>query len=101
MFIFLISIVWGVFAAMLFLNVYFRVKVMKAYRVLVQNRVQFEASHLFSRKKMEEEIYPKYPQFRQEIEQFVNHIRYSIRMATVLSVLISLFAAILMWYRHE
>jgi hypothetical protein len=101
MFILLLSIVWGVFAAMLFLNVYFRVKVMKAYRVLVQNRIQFDAAHLFSRKKMEEEIYPKYPQHRQEIEQFANHIRYSMRMATLLSVLISLFAAILMWYRHE
>ncbi|MEY3248693.1 MAG: hypothetical protein RL742_736, partial [Bacteroidota bacterium] len=34
-----------------------------------------------------------------EIEAFVRHIRYSIRMATVLLFLITLFGAILMYYR--
>ena len=50
-------------------------------------------------KKMEEEIYPRYPEFREEIRTFVNHMRYSIKMATVLIALITLFGAILMYYR--
>ncbi len=101
MYIVLISVVWGLFAAMLFLNVYFRVKVFKAYKVLVQNQVEFNARHVFSKNKMEEEIIPKYPTQAADIRLFASHMRYSIRMATVLSVLITLFGAILMYYRNQ
>ncbi len=99
MYILLISIVIGLFVAMLFVNVYFRVKVLKVYKVLVQNEVEFGAAHLFNRQKMEEEVFPRYPKQREAIETFVRHIRYSIRMATVLIALITLFGAILMYYR--
>ncbi len=101
MFILLISIVIGLFVAMLFLNLYFRIRVLKVYKKLVQNRVEFGAAHFFNQQKMEEEIYPKYPAARADIETFVRHMRYSIKMATVLIALITLFGAILMYYRHE
>lgn len=100
MFILLISIVIGLFVAMLFLNLYFRVKVLRTYRKLAENRVEFGAAHLFNREKMEKEIIPLYPHMRREIEDFVNHMRYSIRMATVLIALITLFGAILMYFRE-
>jgi len=100
MFILLISIVIALFIAMLFLNIYFRVKVFKVYKVLVQNKVQFDASHFFSKEKMEKEVISKYPQHRDDIEIFVRHMRYSINMATVLIALITLFGAVLMYYRH-
>ena len=99
MYILLISIVIGLFVAMLFVNLYFRAKVLKVYGVLVRNRVQFGAAHIFNRQKLEEEILPRYPKFRNEIESFVRHMRYSIRMATVLLVLITAFGAILMYFR--
>ncbi|MFN7115979.1 MAG: hypothetical protein ACK4TA_04225 [Saprospiraceae bacterium] len=101
MFILLVSIVIGLFIAMLFLNLYFRIRVLKVYKVLVQNRVEFGAAHFFNKQKMEEEIYAKYPAFRSEIDTFVRHMRYSIKMATVLIALITLFGAILMYYRHD
>ncbi len=100
MYILLISIVIGLFIAMLFVNLYFRVKVFKTYRKLVDARVEFGAGHIFNREKMEEEIYPKYPHMRQEIDTFVTHMRYSIKMASVLIALITLFGAILMYYRE-
>ena len=101
MYILLISIVCGLFASALFLNVYFRVKVFRLYRKLEQAHVEFGASHIFNKQKMEAEIYPKYPKYRKDIEEFVRHIQYSIKMATVLTTLISLFGAILMYYsRH-
>ena len=100
MFILLISIVIGLFIAMLFVNVYFRVKVMKSYRVLVKNRVDFDAVHIMNREKLAEEILPKYPHMKTEIETFVNHIHYSIKMASVLIFLITCFGAILMYYRE-
>jgi len=99
MYILLVTIVLGLFVAMLFLNVYFRVKVLKTYRILVQNEVEFGAAHLFNKTKMEAEIYPKYPEMQAEIAIFVRHMRYSIKMATVLIALITMFGAVLMYYR--
>ncbi len=99
MFILLISAIIGLFVAMLFVNIYFRVKVLKAYKVLVQNRVEFKAVHVFNKKRMAEEILPKYPTLKKEITDFANHIRYSIKMATVLIILITAFGAVLMYYR--
>lgn len=49
MYILLISIVIGLFVAMLFVNLYFRAKVLRAYGVLVRNKVEFGAAHIFSR----------------------------------------------------
>jgi hypothetical protein len=99
MYIILISLIWALFAAALFLNVYFRVKVFKVYKTLVQARIEFDSSHIFSPTKMEQEILPKYPKNRADILLFVSHIRYSIKMATVLTTLITMFGAVLMWYR--
>ncbi|MBL7791888.1 MAG: hypothetical protein JNK77_06185 [Saprospiraceae bacterium] len=99
MYVLLVTVVLSLFAAMVFLNVYFRVRVMKAYKKLVQNKVEFGASHVFNTRKMEEEIYPRYPHMKEDIAVFVRHLQYSIRMATVLIALITLFGAILMYYR--
>lgn len=93
--------VWGVFAAMLFLNIYIRVKAFKYYKKLVNARVEFGASHIFNQKKMEEEIYTQYPQHIADIEAFTGHIRKSMRIATILIALITLFGGILMYYRFE
>jgi hypothetical protein len=99
MYTLLVAIVIGLFVAMLFLNLYFRAKVFKVYGVLVRNKVEFGAAHIFNRQKLEAEILPKYPQFRHEIETFIRHMRYSIQMATVLLALITAFGAILMYFR--
>lgn len=100
MYILLVSIIIALFIAMLFVNLYFRYRVLRTYRVLVQNRVEFGARHLFNPRKMEDEIYPKYPHMQEEIRIFSRHMRYSIRMATVLITLITLFGAVLMYYRE-
>lgn len=101
MYIFLISLVWGVFVAMLFLNIYIRVKAFKYYRKLIQARVEFGAAHILNQKKMAEEIYPKYPNNIADIEAFTGHIRKSMRIATILIALITIFGGILMFYRYE
>ncbi|MEM0991936.1 MAG: hypothetical protein AAF847_02325 [Bacteroidota bacterium] len=95
----LIVLVLGLFAAMLFLNFYFRVKVLKTYKKLVQNGVEFNVKHFLSKEKMEQEIYPRYPHMRKEIDIFVRHIQYSVKMATVLTTLITILGGILMYYR--
>lgn len=99
MYILLISIIIGLFIAMLFVNLYFRAKVLKVYGVLVRNKVQFGAAHIFNRQKLETEVLTKYPQFKNEIETFIRHMRYSIQMASVLIGLITAFGAVLMYFR--
>lgn len=95
----LLFLVIGFFAAMVFLNVYFRIRVLKDYRVLVRNRIEFKARHVFSEKKMREEIVPQYPEFEDHLISFGKHLRYSVNMATVLIFLITLFGGILMYFR--
>jgi len=85
----------GIFVALLFLNVYFRVKVFKVYKTLVQNKVEFDSSHIFNKSKLETEILPKYPQFNADILMFIAHIKNSVFIALVLVVLITIMGVIL------
>jgi nitrate/nitrite-specific signal transduction histidine kinase len=96
---FLIFLVWAMFAAVLFLNVYFRVKVFKVYKNLVQNRVEFDALDTFNKEKMEA-VKQKYPASAADIDTFVSHIQFSTRLASVLVALISIFGGILMYFRE-
>ncbi len=85
----------GIFVALLFLNVYFRVKVFKVYKTLVQNRVEFDSSHVFNKTKLEREVLPKYPNSKADILLFIGHIKNSILIAIVLILLITLMGVIL------
>lgn len=87
------------FAGLLFLNVFVRIRVLKLYRKLVKNRVQFETNDLLNIKRMETEVIPQYPEHEETIRQFVRQIKFSIRIAIGLIVLISIFGALLMLYR--
>lgn len=95
------TIVCVLFVAMLGVNLYFRAKVLRAYRVLVQNRVDFTAGQIFSTLRVEDEIVPAYPEQEQAIRNFSRYLQLSIKMTTVLMALITAFGAILMWYRHD
>jgi len=85
----------GIFVALLFLNIYFRVKILKVYKTLVQNKVEFNSSHIFNKTKLENEILPKYPKFSADILTFTGHIKNSIFIAIVLVVLITIMGVIL------
>ena len=101
MFEILSALIIGLFVAMLFLNVYFRVKVLKSYKKLVQQRVEFGVKDILNKQKIEQEVIPKYPHAAKDIREFTNHIRYSVKMGSVLIVLITAFGAVLMWYRNS
>ncbi len=95
----LLTLVLITFVGMLFINVYFRLKVIKIYRKLRKDNVEIDLkpAHLFNREKLEAEILPRHPKHAEDIRTFVNNIRFSVRMASVLIALITLFAAILMY----
>jgi hypothetical protein len=77
--------------------VYFRIKVLKAYGILIRNRVQFDIAHIFNKTRMQEEILGKYPAHEKIIRDFAFGIRFSMSMVTVFMVLITIFAAALIY----
>ncbi|MDG1297997.1 MAG: hypothetical protein P8P48_12710 [Saprospiraceae bacterium] len=85
------------FLGLLVMNFYFRRKVTKSYRILVKNNVEFDSKHIFNKKKLEEEIIPKYPKEEADIRQFVNLLNQSIKIGFGLLVLITVFGGILLW----
>jgi len=91
----LISLVIASFIGMLFINIFFRVRVLKSYKYLVRNKVQFTISELFNKKKLEKEVLSRYPEHRVEIEKFANNIKNSVLMAIGLIVLIFILGVIL------
>ena len=92
---FLVYFIIGIFIALLFLNIYFRVKVFKYYKVLMQNRIEFGAPHILNKERLETEILTQYPSFRNEIIGFTDHIRKSIIIAACLVILITIMGLIL------
>lgn len=94
----LIVLVLSAFAAILVLNFYFRARVLRAYRHLVQNRIQFQATDVFSAAKIDA-IVAQHPEHEVHIRKFMNNIRRSVQLASVLIMLITAFAAILMFSR--
>ena len=95
----LFVIIVAAFIAMLFINIYFRVKVFKHYKYLVQNKIQFNSSHFFSSEKMEAEVLSRYPKHREQILLFVKMIHRSVQLASVLLVVIIAFGYLLLRFR--
>lgn len=95
----LFYLIIAVFAALLILNLYFRIKVLKVYKYLVQNKVQFGWNHFLNNQKMEEEILLRYPEHQMQIKRFVQLIRQSVLLASILLTIILVFGYILMKFR--
>lgn len=85
------------FACLFAVVVYFRIRVLRAYGILIRNRVQFDIAHIFNKSRMETEIISKYPSHSNTIRDFARGIRISMSMVTVFMVLITLFAAALIY----
>ncbi|MBK8390796.1 MAG: hypothetical protein IPL23_16600 [Saprospiraceae bacterium] len=91
----IIVVVILAFLGLLFINIYFRVKVFKYYKILVDNRVDIEVKDLLDIQKIKNIVVPKYPHLETEILAFVNNIRRSVILAFILLVLIALGWSIL------
>ena len=91
----LVYLVIGLFVALLFLQLYFRLKVFKIYKRLVKNEVQFETSHILNKRKMEKEVLPNYPEHKDDILKFVKEMRFSFQIASLLIILIMVAGLIL------
>ncbi|MEE9437605.1 MAG: hypothetical protein V3V14_01315 [Saprospiraceae bacterium] len=78
----------GLFVVLLFFQLYFRLKVIKVYRRLVQNEVEFSTTHIFNKKKMEEEVISKYPLHKDDILTFVSQMKFSLQIAAIMIFII-------------
>lgn len=74
-------VIIGLFCLLLFMNIFFRVRVLKLYKSLVQNKVQFSTSHIWDSKKMENEVIAKHPKHEEEIRLFVQRMKQSLLIA--------------------
>ena len=85
----------GFFAALFFLNFYFRVKILKIYKILVANRIEFGVQHIFNNQNMESEVLKRYPAYKADILNFSNHIKRSLMYALILVVGITIIGFII------
>jgi len=83
---------------MLFVNVYFRAQVIKAYKKLQRGQVEFDGTDMLTQARIEE-LVARYPAQEEAIRQFTGGIRRTMSLASALIVLITLLGGVLMWYR--
>jgi hypothetical protein len=86
------------FAGFFALNVYFRLRIFRHYRVLIDNRVEFGTAEIFSEAKMEKVI-ARHPDLKDAITKFCRNMRFTMWMATVFVILV-----IILWFvllRHR
>ena len=84
----LFVLIVAAFLGVLFLNIFFRVKVLKHYKYLVQNEVNFTSRHFFDEARMRKEVLEKYPEHETQILEFVGLIKRSMTMASILILII-------------
>lgn len=72
------------FLGLLFFNFYFRLKILKHFKILRTNKVQFEWKHIKSKSLLEKEVIPKYPKFKDDIRQFVHQIHFSLKIVLII-----------------
>ncbi len=95
-------ILWaaGVMLVLLLLNLYIRFRVWKHYVILSKNKVDIPTKYLLNKAKLESEIIPKYPDFADNILAFNKHLQISLRIVSIVLVLITLLAAVIFYFRE-
>lgn len=93
----LVTICIACFFGVLISLIYLRIRVFKAYGILLKNRVEFGLGHITNKEKLESEILPRYPEQKETILRFVNGIRMSATYAFVLTTIATICVAILMF----
>jgi hypothetical protein len=93
----LVTICIACFFGILISLIYMRIRVFRAYSILMKNRIEFGTNHIFNKQKLEAEILPRYPEHKETILRFVNGIRHSATYAFVLTTIATICVAILMF----
>lgn len=84
----------SMFVGLFLINIYFRAKVMKAYKYLIQNNIEFKAMDVLRTSKLKNNILPKYPAHQTEIINFVTLMKKSLTLSMGVIVLIIIIGLI-------
>lgn len=74
-------------------------KVMKSYKYLSKNNIEFSIGHIFNHEKLKTEILPHYPNHQNKILEFANQIQYSIKLAGLIVIGIIVAGVCLHFFR--
>lgn len=91
----LTSVIIALFCGLVFLNLYFRMKVMRSYKYLSKQHVEFSISHIFNSVRLHAEVLPRYPKHEVQILEFVHQIRNSLKWALLIIVSIIIAGIVL------
>ena len=83
----LIIIAIGLILLLLF-NVYLRVVVFKAYKTLLENKIDFTPKQMMNSQLLEKEVIPKYPEHAAAIRQFSRKVNISIYVGILMLIII-------------
>lgn len=83
------------------MNVYYRLKVIRTLKILRQKNIQFDADMVYNEKKLQSLLADSPADSKQSISDFAKYIRYSMVMAILLILLITLFGGVLMYFRKN
>jgi hypothetical protein len=95
----LITITIVVFALLLLINVFFRIKTFRTFKKLADLGISFGKAHLFDKDKLNQEIISKYPNHRKLILSHVNSMKLSLRLSTLCMAVLTICGGVLMYYR--
>lgn len=87
MFGILLLIATSLFIALLVVNLFFRIKLLKLYKKLISGEVDFPPSYILDRKRLKNEIVPKYPKYEKEILSFARYLRTSFSVGMIVFAL--------------
>jgi len=97
----LMYIIIALFVCLLFVNIYFRIKVLNTLKILRKFNIEFDRQLVADTSRLNELIRNSPEQSRQAIYDFARYIKKSMAMAIALILLITLFGAVLMYYRKN
>ena len=95
----LIAITIVTFAALLFFNIYFRIRSFRTFKKLADKNIYFTRQHVFDSQRLEQDILRKHPENRDLILSHVKSMKTSMLISTMCVVVLTLCGAILMYYR--
>ena len=91
----------ALFIILLGVNIYFRIKVLKTLRILRKYNIEFDRQLVSDTQRLNALIKNSPEGSRQAISDFASYIKKSMALAIVLILLITLFGAVLMYYRKN
>lgn len=81
----------------LFLNLMFRVRLLKLFKEMQRRRIEMEWSWLFNQSRREQYLYPRYEEDRSLIERFSSQLRSSLKWGAIVFVSLTALAAVLIF----